>query len=93
MVRTRSDPNAPIAFSGQLVTYDAGQENTFTENTFTDTIGNGTIDSTPVPDPPACQVNDNIFTGIFSRRHTANADNGTGKVEMKVVDNVISPNL
>jgi hypothetical protein len=90
MVNIRSDPNAPITFSGQIRTSGPG-ENTYTENTFTDTIGNGTKDSTPVPPPPACQVNDNIFTGIFSRRHTPVS--AEGSVEMKVNNNVISPNL
>lgn len=93
MVMTRASPDAPIAYDGQIVANDAGLVNLYNENTFTDTIGNGTVDSTPLPPVPACQVNDQIFTGIFSRRHTPNADNGTGKVEMKVIDNVISPNL
>lgn len=90
MVNTREDPNAPIAFSGQIRTSGPGA-NEYTENTFTDTIGNGTIDSTPIPDPPACQVNDNIFTGIFSRRNTPTS--AEGSVEMKVENNVYSPNL
>ena len=90
MVNIRDDPSAPITFSGQIRTSGPGA-NTYTENTFTDTVGNGTIDSTPVPAPPACQVNDNIFTGIFSRRNTPTS--AEGKVEMKVIDNVISPNL
>ncbi len=91
MVMTRSDPNAPITFSGQIAAYDEGVANTYTENKFTDSIGNGTIDSTPVPAPPASQVNDYIYTGIFSRRHTPTS--AEGKVEMKVEDNVYSPNL
>lgn len=91
MVMTRADPNAPIAFSGQTVSYRAGLANTYTENKFTDTVGNGTIDSTPIPDPPACQVNDKIFTGIFSRRNTPTS--AEGRVEIGVSNNVYSPNL
>ena len=90
MVVTRANPNAPIAFSGQIAAYDESPI-LYTENKFTDTVGNGTIDSTPVPAPPACQVNDLIYTGIFSRRNTPTS--AEGKVEMKVVDNIISPNL
>lgn len=90
MVMTRANPNAPIAFSGQIVAYDETPI-LYTENTFTDTVGNGTIDSTPIPEPPACQVNDKIFTGIFSRRNTPTS--AEGKVEMKVDNNVYSPNL
>ncbi len=83
--------NQPRRFSGQIAAYDEGVANTYTENKFTDTIGNGTIDSTPLPAVPACQVNDKIFTGIFSRRNTPSSEDG--KVEMKVEDNVYSPNL
>jgi hypothetical protein len=90
MVMT-SVENRPRRFSGQTVAYGEGVANTYTENKFTDTIGNGTIDSTPIPIPPACQVNDQIFSGIFPRRHTPHSEEG--KVDMKVVNNVYSPNL
>jgi hypothetical protein len=83
--------NQPKVFSGQVAAYGPGVANTYTNNTFTDTIGNGTIDSTPLPPPPACQVNDQIFTGIFSRRNTPTS--AVGKVEMKVNKDVYSPNL
>lgn len=83
--------NQPRRFSGQIATYGEGVANTYTENKFTDTIGNGTIDSTPLPPVPACQVNDKIFTGIFPRRNTPTS--AEGKVEMKVNNNVYSPNL
>ncbi len=91
MVMTRASPDAPITYDGQIAANDAGLVNSYNENTFTDTVGNGTIDSTPVPAPPACQVNDLIYTGIFSRRNTPTS--AEGRVEMKVVNNVISPNL
>ena len=42
MVMTRSDPNAPITFSGQLVAYD--HDSTYTERIITPSIS----DSTPL---------------------------------------------
>jgi hypothetical protein len=86
MVFVRSDPNAPITFSGQLSAYDSGY--TYDERfmRYTDQR----VITAPNPNPITDTFYENLATGALPLRETPSTDN---KIRFVTVGTTTNPQM
>lgn len=86
MVFVRSDPNAPITFSGQISAYSSGYTYDERKMKYTDQR----VITTSNPNPTTDHLYDNLATGALPLRETPSTDN---KVRFITVGDTTNPQM